>query len=298
MIAKFDIKLQKYFKLFESTRTTELEVDEFKRIINENCKDFIKSPYLIQRYKSYYDGLNYAYIDPKKHIRIQRSNDDGSGVCSNHSLLLMDNLKSWSLFPKRSQSVIGLSGASNYSDFGEYIYFVIPFDGAKFGVAPASDIWSCYVRNSSAPHLSIRFNDLLSYDLLDIGVSDKSYDDMIGDLYRVYNENKLNLSEYYYIRQMFDYITEYCYSENIINFKDGLSNFLNPYNFEVDKSTYIGFETMNYDKLKDIKNREVWSDSECLIVYVKKIGSSSLGVKNKEDVEDAFDELLKSLKLF
>ena len=80
MIAKFDIKLQKYFKLFESTRTTELEVDEFKRIINENCKDFIKSPYLIQRYKSYYDGLNYAYIDPKKHIRIQRSGDDGSGM--------------------------------------------------------------------------------------------------------------------------------------------------------------------------------------------------------------------------
>lgn len=294
MINKFNIKVQKHFKLFESTRTTELELDEFIKIVNDNCKDFIKSPFLIQRSKSYYEGVNYAYIDPKKHVRVQRKdNGEGSGVSTNHSLLLMDNLKSWNNFPKRSQCVIGISNALNYSDFGEYVYFVIPFDGAKFGVAPAADIWSCYIRNESASYRSIRFNDLLSYDLFDIGISDKSYYDMVHSLYKAYN-SEINLDEYYYIKQIFDYIRDNYYGDDIIKFENGLSDFFNPSNFEVDKSDYVGFDTMNYNELKYISNKEIWTDSECLIIYVKKFEFvSGNSTKNKEDIENAFVELLK-----
>lgn len=42
--------IQKYFKLFESTRTVELGHDEFIKILKENCKEFLNNPFLIQHF--------------------------------------------------------------------------------------------------------------------------------------------------------------------------------------------------------------------------------------------------------
>ena len=162
------------YKLFES-RSAELSEVEFIKILHEKCKEFINSPKLLQRTK---DGIinAFSYINPKEH---QRS--PGGLVAKSstkHQMLLMDNLPSWSKFPKRSQSVIGCTSADDRSLFGTHRYIVIPFDDARFGVAPTSDIWSCQVSLNDGTEYY--FNHAFSSMFGEI--SDKSYSGMMREL--------------------------------------------------------------------------------------------------------------------
>ena len=90
------------FKMFES-RTSELSEAEFRKILHEKCKDFVKAPKLLQRSKTS-EGPIFSYINPKIYTREPMNSDLIVGVSSRHHTLLMDNLPSWSKFPKRSVS--------------------------------------------------------------------------------------------------------------------------------------------------------------------------------------------------
>lgn len=73
-------------------------------------------------------------LDPSEHERNSVDTD-------NYYNLLMDNLPSWSEYPKRSKSIIGSLDRGTAEGYGT-LYRVIPiFENSKVAVAPKFDIW-------------------------------------------------------------------------------------------------------------------------------------------------------------
>jgi hypothetical protein len=286
--------------MFES-RTSELTEEEFRKILHEKCKDFVKAPKLLQRSKSS-EGPIFSYINPKSFDRapLKKSDRFTDGVESRHHTLLMDNLPSWSKFPKRSQSVIGLTSADQRVIFGFHRYLIIPFDGAKFGVAPSSDLWSCQVHITDGfPNTSqrpgqlpvlISFNDKFSELMIVNKISDNSYSEMMSDLQKQYDE---------WLKDSFSAIKSVSLGAIKINklfrkfkegeFKrveDGFNHFLTPDRFcGTDLDDLEGFHVMDWRYLSNLDrwhSYEFWTDSECLIYYI--------GKPKKDDDDDDDDD--------
>jgi hypothetical protein len=175
------MKKIQYFKLFES-RTARLSDEEFINLAKTKCKDFLTSPKYLQRIKASYDG-DYSYINPKLSHRNPLMKDEGAGgVFSSHHTLLMDNLPSWKGFPKRTQSIIGSTNFGFDPSFGDHYYCIIPYDGAKFAVAPDCDLWnsSCKISNNE-----YKFDDYFSESFSQASISDDTYEDMMNDIQKL-----------------------------------------------------------------------------------------------------------------
>jgi hypothetical protein len=266
----------KLFKLFES-RTSEITDDEFRNIMKSDCKDFIKNPCLLQRTKKKLTS-RFSFIDPSKFTR-SAFKDEGVGVLSNHHLLLMDNLPSWQDFPRRSKSIIGNTNEHYGSEYGTHRYLVIPFDGAKFGLAPSEDLWTSYSDINS--ELSISFDDTFSKMMKRNEISDNSYEEMMHDMQNMYDE-------FIYKSLDVDSITQILLKRLYILFEEfrktgytdiekALSDYLAPseFNHEREKYRYAekkdGFKIVYYDyivKIEEYKKFEFWTESPCLLYYL------------------------------
>ena len=279
------------FKMFES-RTSELTEEEFRKILHTKCKDFVKSPKLLQRSKTS-EGSEFSYINPKSFDRapLKKSDRFTDGVESRHHTLLMDNLPSWKDFPKRSQSVIGLTSEDSKVIFGFHRYLIIPFDNAKFGVAPSADLWGCQLKDDLiktpsewdgvwTPSRRISFNDRFSNMMINSEISDTSYQEMISDLQKLYDKylksGKLLFESFDFsktpngLEVLFFTIKE----NNFKNIQDGLSFLFKPEYFNgTDIDEQNGFQVMNWKYLSSLGNYETyefWTDSECLLWYIGK----------------------------
>jgi hypothetical protein len=231
--------------MFES-RTSELTESEFRKILHEKCKDFVKKPKLLQRSKIK-SSSQFTYIDPKQYERNQLTTGNTDGVDTKHHIILMDNLPSWSEFPKRSKSVIGLTSEDPRTIFGSERFLIIPFDGARFGVAPSCDLWGCNSVGLTSISFNNRFSELMKADK----ISDNSYSEMISDLQRKYDEwlksngdqTKTRIRK---IEKIFFKFKE----KEFKNVEDALSYFLSPSKFKgTDIDSMIGFNVMNYSEL-------------------------------------------------
>jgi hypothetical protein len=274
------MKIIKYFKLFES-RSSELSQTEFEKILKDNCKDFLNNPKLLQRDKKKFDS-KYSYINPKKFTREPLMMSDGdvlfsNGVSSRHHTLLMKNLPSWNKFPKRSKSIIGSTALSTSTCFGKHSYFVIPFDGATFGLTPRSDLWTTWIE---LPNLvngyyvepkEFSFDALFSEIMLKGGISDESYNEMISDLQTKFNEFKIDEDKRYFKGALrgLDIIFKNMKSDNIDNVSIAFDRYFNPSNFKTSliNPNSFEFEVVSYDELTSDSIREFWTESECLFVY-------------------------------
>lgn len=270
----------KLFKLFE-TRTSGLDEQEFRKLLHENCRDFINNPKLLQRNKSRNDG-DFSYINPIVNLRTSYKDMD-DGVYSDHNTLLMDNLPSWSKFPKRSESLIGLTNADNRSVFGKFKYLVIPYDNAEFGVAPSMDLWGCKTKEN------LCFNSEMSSAFVNKKISDQSFDLMISDIKSVY-ENWLKSDRVYVpLERMFNYI-----KDNNLRIIDGLDRMLSPKNFSgTDLDELDSFKVMNYNMLSNIDDGdyEFWTDSKCLLFRLQETNVHELPVK--DNIEYEYQKFLK-----
>ena len=284
------MKKIQYFKLFES-RTAELTEEEFYKILKEKCSDYINNPVYLQRVKRKFDG-DYTYINPKMHTRnpltasVESDPFGGDVVFSKHHTLLMDNLPSWSNFSKRSESIIFSTEPDSNTIFGKHFYYVIPYNGAKFSVAPKGDIWQCKAvikpsANSASDSERYSFNDLFSERMVDANISDNSYDEMISDINKLFEDYNNGSDVTKFFRNIFDKMKEDGYSDASI----ALNNYFDPNNFEEP------FKTMNYNSLSDSKQREVWTDSECLLVYSCGYGK----ISNIYNLNTNFSKFIKSL---
>jgi len=288
------MKIIKYFKLFES-RTSEVTNEEFIRLVKENCQDFLANPKYLQRMKGYFDG-KYSYIDPKQHVRFPLMNtDDGVGVSSLHHTLFMDNLPSWKSFPKRSESLIGSLKFNEGSAFGLKCYLVIPYDGANFGLAPYSDLWGSHCKIGD---MKYEFNELFSKRLIDLNVSDDSYEAMMGDIQHCY-ENYLSLNGEVELSPYIDNIFSKFSSDGIESVEEGFDKYFAPQCFYSRAETEVkGFKSVGYNGLVSDEKREFWTDSKCLLVYLENFGLPNFWMKYdkmKEVSTQRFSEILKMI---
>ena len=268
------------------SRTSNLSNEDFRDILHNRCKDFCKSPKLLQRSKDwnvYWSGDpdKFSIIDPKKHERKHLNTNSMDVVKSKHHILLMDNLPSWSKFPKRSQSVIGLTMEDPRAIFGSHRFLVIPFDSAKFGVAPSCDLWGCKTMVTSNTIFS--FNDDFSNLMKVSRISDKSYSEMISDLQKEFNEF-MEFSKYTSKDEIFRYnrlirLFYIAKEDGLTNIEDALDKYFGPEKFKgSDIDNMEGFNLMNYtqlSKLDEYDFYEFWTDSECLLYYLGKIDAGS-----------------------
>ena len=290
------MKIVKYFKLFES-RTAQITDKEFVMLVKDNCKEYLANPKYMQRMKEDFNG-EYSYIDPKQHVRRPLMNPDGGGVVSAHHTLLMDNLPSWKSFPKRSESLIGSLKFNEDHAFGQRCYLVIPYDGARFGLAPCSDLWGSYCEVGD---MKYEFDNLITKRLTDLGVSEKSYAAMMKDLQHWYDdylirehnkESKRNLY-FSYIDNIFKNFS----SDGIGSVEEGFDKYFAPQKF----SSRVGagakeFKSVEYNGLVSDDKREFWTDSRCLLVYLEDFGH--FGEKQmKATAAQKFSEVLKVLGL-
>lgn len=295
------------FKMFES-RTSELTEEEFRKILHTKCKDFVKSPKLLQRSKTS-ESSEFSYINPKSFDRspLKKSDKFTDGVESRHHTLLMDNLPSWKDFPKRSQSVIGLTSEDPRVIFGFHRYLIIPFDGARFGVAPSSDLWGCKVNITDYRPLTtdptFSFNDFFSEMMVMNKVSDNSYSEMMSDLQELYKEFK-SLLVYPRPESSGIHIADVKSTDWIIHLiplfkkfhhskfesvEEGFNHFFAPNRFKgTDLDEQEGFQVMDWKYLSSLGNYETyefWTDSECLLWYIGKTEKGS-------DIEEAYQSFI------
>jgi hypothetical protein len=291
------------FKMFES-RTSELTESEFRKILHEKCKDFVKAPKLLQRSKTS-EGPIFSYINPKSFDRapLKKSDRFTDGVESRHHTLLMDNLPSWSKFPKRSQSVIGLTSADQRVIFGSHRYLIIPFDGAKFGVAPSSDLWGCKVDVTNYRPLrtdpTFSFNDFFSEMMVMNKVSDNSYSEMMSDLQELYKEFESLLVYSPVEKSQSSKSTDWLihliplfkkfHESKFESVEDGFNHFFSPDRFRgTDLDDLEGFHVMNWSYLTNLDrwhSYEFWTDSECLLYYIGK-------TDKEDDTQEAYDSFI------
>lgn len=285
------------FKMFES-RTSELSEAEFRKILHEKCKDFVKAPKLLQRSKTS-EGPIFSYINPKAYDRapLKKSDRFTDGVESRHHTLLMDNLPSWSKFPKRSQSVIGLTSADQRIIFGTHRYLIIPFDGATFGVAPSADLWACQIHITDqrplVEDLTLSFNDKFSEIMVVNKISDASYSEMMSDLqaqYYLWLKDSFSAfrsvsSDILKINKLFKKFKE----KEVKNVEDGFNHFFSPDRFRgTDLDDLEGFHVMNWSYLTNLDrwhSYEFWTDSECLLYYIGK-------TEKEDDIQEAYDSFI------
>ena len=290
------MKKIQYFKLFES-RTARLSDEEFINLAKTKCKDFLAKPKYLQRMKKRFDG-EYSYVNPKLSYRTPLMADEMfsmGGVYSSHHTLLMDNLPSWQNFPKRTQSIIGSANFGFDPSFGEQYHCVIPYDNANFALAPDCDLWNCACLIGVN---SYSFDDYFSESFLQADISDHSFDDMMDDIQKIYDEyltgKQLEISGY--ITRILKSMKE----DNVKDVRLAFNEYFSPEKFrglgpkDVDSK---GFVTMNYSEISEIQEKdslgnlikfgkEFWTDSECLIVY---LGNDSSKVYQK------YEEVLKLL---
>jgi ribosomal protein S17E len=287
------MKKIQYFKLFES-RTARLSDEEFINLVKTKCKDFLANPKYLQRMKKKYSG-DYTYINPKLSYRAPLMADEMfsmGGVYSSHHTLLMDNLPSWKDFPKRTKSVIGSINFGYDPSFGDHYHCVIPYDGANFALAPDCDLWNSYCLIGNNQY---QFDDYFSESFLQAGISDDSYDEMIEDIQKLYNQYLKGIDNNIsgYITRIFKQMKE----DNVTDVRLAFNEYFAPNKFRGlgPKNESKGFVTMNYSEISNIQEKdsngniithgkEFWTDSECLIVYLGNVSSKDIVYKRYEEV--------------
>jgi len=141
-------------------RTKKIKLKKATQIFRNNCRMFNDSNTQIYRGIKGFDS-NFGIVKPKQSKRKRKSQNT-----YNFYTLLIDNSKSWSQYPKRSESIICTTDSESAHGYGEgHFYLVIPFDLASIGVAPEADIWKSFNY-----HLKSQFN---RYILLLADVADR-----------------------------------------------------------------------------------------------------------------------------
>ncbi len=265
--------------LFEQAgRSTELSIANATGVYEQSCKSHTPVNRNIWRGTDASFSSGVGVVDPKASKRTS------IGDSGNHYTLLLDNLKSWSGFPKRSRSLICAMAKEIASGFGTP-YVIIPFDGADFAAAPRHDIWYSFQRGLSKvfdldkPYANLpdmnkaldilyHFSENKSGSTKNIsGISDKDWSSFSRSLKRIDNNiepirrgvDKVDESESRVEHHIAKKIAEKV-KESSASLIELLSEALNPgLNGFVKKEYGKGFKTRK-------KDMELWTESKCLMV--------------------------------
>lgn len=171
---RFDYYLMEHQEYQTEGRNTAISKDKAMKLISTKCSKILgyykEGGQYIYRAGSRVSG-EFALSQPAKFSR-------KSANTSNYYTLLMDNLPSWSRYPRRSKSIVCSNDkytAANYS-YGRSQYIVFPYDTCKIGICPDSDIWDSIPRIPGIR--GIEEWESINSELEDIGgLSDNNWSD-------------------------------------------------------------------------------------------------------------------------
>jgi hypothetical protein len=129
---------------YKTTRENPVKLtnNTIKNIVT-NCSEAVL---LAKQNKFIYRGIrsidsDIVHVEPSKFIR-------RSANTSNYYTMIIDSLPEWSMFPKRSQSIICSTNCEYARGYGGgYSYVVLPVNGNKWGICPDNDIWGTKLYN-------------------------------------------------------------------------------------------------------------------------------------------------------
>lgn len=256
------------FSVFESFNlfgSKILSDEEFKNLLEENCKNWIDN-FETKNYTPLYRGQpnlgKLVFTDPTRYKR--NSIED-----TNLHLELMDNLPSWKDYPKYSRSVIGISSyrtASSYS-FADNstTYEIIPYDNTKIGICPSSAIWSSFGNSWGQRIYSTK------YFLEELKIEEE-WINSDGETIKTKLESIKSFTSKIFES---DYANNFLHEVSLITGIDVSNitgedcyNFINDYFFNPEKNY---FKLLNYTKgFKITPNRQIWTSGPVLLIETKK----------------------------
>lgn len=207
--------------------------------------------------------------DPLAHIR-------HSANTENYYTEIIDHSKYWEDYPNRTSSIVASTNITRAKEYGT-VYHVIPLnENVKFGVCSEYDIWnsfdfalekldSIFAEDMAIPTATPDFKHLAGlnnfiktkFDL----PKNASYVDMKRKL--VFNDNTFKLLDRpsTWNNSKFDYDRE-----EILKLQNKWGSFLNYLEYLLSPK-WNNFELISYNsKVILPSNREVWTDSECLLI--------------------------------
>jgi len=169
-------------------------------------------------------------------------------IKSNYYTLLINNLPSWSEYPKRQ-----FICSDKPTWFANYMYRVIPKNGAKIGICPDSDIQDFFSEENKLGKELLKdgFRNLSG---INIFLKELNIETFSWELFLETLEHKHELvSDLYYENKDKEKQIKYT---NI----NELNRLINPdLGFEV-------YDYKDYAKNKNIEGKEVWLDSDIILV--------------------------------
>jgi len=268
-------------------RGTELSIDEVIRVskhYSDAIETLLKNENATIMTRSTGQYFDYKYVNPKKEeTRVSRNT-------FNYYTFIIDNSKSWSKYPKRSQSIICIN--DSFKTMNDYYYWVVPKNKAIIGECPNYDFWFSFKK---AVNMDSYFNEIIRV-IINLPYIEKFK-----------NKNNESIVKYINNENIYDYMQAYKFKlkrfdNSLSEFKKALSNFDKwfkkqnildvptlRYNFYyhsdwlrewkgqplynlLEKTLnpkYNGFKITNVTNLKH--GKESWTDAECLIIHHDKI---------------------------
>jgi len=257
--------------LLTEDRSKPIDEQKAKELINSKCTNILnkykKTKSRIYRGKR--GDLDYMLIAPGRG-KLRRSHNT-----RNYYTLLIDNLKVWSAYPKRSRSIVCSTNIGKASGYGE-LYIVFPYNTAKIGVCPTDDIWDSI--QSNYQYDLNTFNRMLQ-SLLEASTkwSNKGFDANWKNLTDVFKESEAMIQSLSWVFKKDERIGRYpsegdaiydIYNK-IVNGKSYvqvLSDMLNPNtnNFKIETPKSINLSQDNHN--------EVWvGKSSSVLVHINNI---------------------------
>jgi hypothetical protein len=242
----------------KSMKMMSLSDDQTINYVIENCSEWIDNPVKITR--SINSTKECFYSEP-----VRRFSTDNP----NEYTLLMDNLPDWKLYPKRSKSFICTLGNSHMSG---NMYYIIPLDGSKWGVAPEFDIFHCFKKMTkeycgnemNIPDFFVMIRDAAKK--FNIHLTDSNY-----------TKYKKQIIEFNKIIIDIDRLDEF--STNFYRLMEKNNQYLWESIVDVINPKNNGFKLLTipeiYNKVEVLKKEineipnmiETWTDSPCIFIY-------------------------------
>jgi len=260
--------MKNYINFITEKYTEELSEDEFDKLFKTSplydtfMKNDINDLTIIYRgvegndyrgkFNNYYGDYN--VIDPKE---IERVSPNAS---SNLYNLFFSNSERWSEYPKRNKSLIcgDFNAVSRRGDNTQMI--VIPLEHVKIGVCSDDDIWTSFGNSLKNCSYINNFFNFIDNEYNRIGgfvdpIDDQNWNNFVKDL-NLYDE--LRKGE----ENLYKYIRDNSLIEKYIDEKISTLELLDEL-FDPKKND---FQLLEYDGTNLPTNREVWTDSKCLLV--------------------------------
>ena len=271
--------------LLEGWRSTVLEPEEAFKILKTKCSEAMSLDEPLVYRGMMIDGSKETF-----HLSKPSQFERTSANTSNEYTVLIDNSSAWADYPKRSRSLIcgNIKNLSYAEGFGR-LGMILPFNGAKFGVCPSKDFWMGFKET----FLKYGLEDLNDFNYIlrdlfkkvgsELSKENKDYGKLVAtleageDWLRDYDEEEHLYSDMQ-ILKLFKTVIDG--SEYIVDF---LHRILDPKKNNFELSDYLGLK-----KYQDIR-REVWTDSDCIIVFDDHYSTKS-PTKHFQNIKERMNE--------